>query len=523
MKRWLRFLGPLPIDAEGREGCAWAVPIPGPARSRDCNPKPKRRGTGRMADILIIDDERPVCNMLRECFDRLDHVTDCSLTLEDGLRKAASKAFDVIFLDIYLPDGNGLHAIHKIRRPPSTPEVIVLSGMEDPEAAEFAIKSGAWDYIRKSAPLEKVRSALLHALQYRQQKQWIKPSAPLKREGIVGNSPKMKSCLDLLAVAAESEAGVLIAGETGTGKELFAQAIHENSRRAHKDFVILDCGALPETLVESVLFGHEKGAFTGADKHRPGLIKLADGGTLFLDEVGELPLGVQKAFLRVLQERRFRPVGSDVEMESNFRLVAATNQDLGEMVRAGKFREDLLFRVRSITIQLPSLRERTEDIEELVSHFLLKFCKHRGLEVKSLSPDFLETLAAHSWPGNVRELANAVERAVSMAHEKTTLFAVDLPIEIRVQAARGSVVREAAPTAPPADTAPALRTFPNLRAHLERKERQYLEELMSSAGGDVKQACQISGLSRSRLYERLKKYQISRHPHPFERFSNMVS
>jgi two-component system NtrC family response regulator len=338
----------------------------------------------------------------------------------------------------------------------------------------------------------------------------------LKREGIVGNSPKLKGCLDLLAQVATSDANVLITGETGTGKELFARAIHANSSRAKGSFVVVDCAALPATLVESVLFGHKKGAFTGADQAQDGLVLQADGGTLFLDEVGELPVSVQKAFLRVLQEHQFRPVGGRKEVESRFRLVSATNRNLDEVVRHGGFREDLLFRLRSFTIDLPPLRSRTGDIRELAMYHMGKLCHEYGTEMKGFSPEFFEALASYDWPGNVRELINSLERVLVSARHDPTLFPKHLPAPIRIQIARASVgqsgdtpIEEALPQRDtPAATLPKYRGF--RQSVLDDAEKRYLGDLMVGAHGNIKEACHISGLGRTRLYTLMKKHGISR-------------
>ena len=331
----------------------------------------------------------------------------------------------------------------------------------------------------------------------------------LKRDGIVGSGPRLRDCMDVVAQAANSDANVLIDGETGTGKEIFAWAIHQNSRRAEKNFVVVDCTALPETLVESMLFGHERGAFTGADRSQMGLFKQADGGTLFLDEVGELPLRIQKTFLRILQERKFRPIGGRGEIESDFRLVAATNRSLEDMMEAGTFRGDLLFRLRSFTLSLPALRERPEDIRETAIFHVLRLCEQYGMETKGFSPDFFEALKAHDWPGNVRELVQSLERAVAAARYEPTLFLRHLPTSIRVsvtQAAIGnnSAAKEAGGDLGRGDGEP----FPHLKEHLESIERQYLEQLMKRVNGNVAEACSTSGLSRTRLYVRLKKFGI---------------
>ncbi len=306
-----------------------------------------------MASVLVIDDDPKFCDVLSQLIREMGHHLRWVHTLREGLKEAAQGENDVVFLDVRLPDGNGLEALPRIRQMPGTPEVIIMTGEGDPDGAELAIKSGAWDYLEKPSSLEAMALPFLRALQYREEKKARSPRVALRLEGIAGQSRKMKASFDLVAQAASSDASVLITGETGTGKELFAWAIHQNSRRSGKSFVVVDCAALPETLVESILFGHEKGAFTGADRVREGLIQQADGGTLFLDEVGELPLTVQGAFLRVLQDHRFRPLGGRREVGSDFRVVAATNQNLNTMVDQGLFRKDLLFRLRSLTIELP--------------------------------------------------------------------------------------------------------------------------------------------------------------------------
>ncbi|HPB38825.1 MAG TPA: sigma-54 dependent transcriptional regulator, partial [Syntrophorhabdus sp.] len=329
-----------------------------------------------MADILIIDDDRDVSDMLVEMVTRMSHRPESSFTLKDARQKILANDYDVIFLDVRLPDGNGLDILPLIKDMSSVPEVIIITGHGDSDSAELAMKSGVWDFIQKPCSLSSMRLVLTRAIQYREKKGLAtKPPVLLKKDNIIGNSPSLRACFDLVAQAAQSDINVLITGETGTGKELFARAIHDNSQRADKSFIVVDCAAMPDNLVESTLFGHEKGAFTGADRSREGLIKLAHRGTLFLDEIGELPPLIQKSFLRVLQEHRFRPIGSSGEEQSDFRLIAATNRKLDRMVANGQFRTDLLFRIQALTIELPPLRERKEDIKELTIHYLRKFCE----------------------------------------------------------------------------------------------------------------------------------------------------
>jgi len=467
-----------------------------------------------MANILIIDDDELFCDMLSSMVKRMGHDVVCAHTLARGVEYASRREFDLVFLDVRMPDGNGLDVLPDIQQAPSRPEVIIITGFGDPDGAELAIRNGAWDYIEKPASTKALALPLLRALQYRAEKKKTKePPVALRLDGIVGSSSKMRACIDLVAQAARTDINVLITGETGTGKELFAHAIHNNSSRADKNFVVVDCAALPESLVEDVLFGHVKGAFTGAERSQDGLIKQADGGTLFLDEVGELPLSIQGAFLRVLQERRFRPIGGDQEIASNFRLVAATNRDLDQMVKEGHFRQELLFRLRAFTIELPPLREHLEDLKELVMYHMARICQRYGIGTKGISPEFLDALAAHDWPGNVRELVNTLERAIAAARHEPILFPKHLPTYIRVKAVRASVSKEEAAKKSSLKAATSSVTLPSLRdfreAAVSDAERQYLRDLIALTKGNIREACQISGLSRSRLYALLKKHRLS--------------
>lgn len=466
-----------------------------------------------MAKIFIIDDDRMICDALANAMERMGHEACYELTLKSGIREVFVEQPDVVFLDVQLPDGNGLAALPKIREAPFRPEVIIITGEGDPDGAELAIKSGAWDYIEKPPSIDAMTLPLIRALQYRDEKKGKKPSVSLKRDNIIGNSSKMICCLDLLAQAANSEANVLIVGETGTGKELFANAIHLNSPREEGNFVVVDCASLPETLVESTLFGHEKGAFTGAVKSHDGLVKQADGGTLFLDEVGELPLAVQKSFLRVLEGRRYRPVGGKSEKESDFRLVAATNRNLDRMVKDGKFRQDLLYRLRSVTIDLPVLQNRTDDIKDLAIYFMSKFCERYGVATKGFSPEFIETLMTYSWPGNIRELANTMENLLTTTEDDPILFPKHLPTPIRVEVTRASVGRKEDEDDIQNETVSIqpigpLKDFREIA--ITQAERSYLKSLMAYTDWDIKESCSVSGLSRPRLYALLKKYQIFR-------------
>jgi two-component system NtrC family response regulator len=473
-----------------------------------------------VARILVIDDDENICLTLKHVARRAGHEADYALTLAAGWDTALAGCYDLVFLDVRLSDGNGLELLPRIHSLPGSPEVIIITGFGDSEGAELAIRSGAWDYIEKGDSAKAFALSLSRAIEYRSQKLTAAKSAAvvsLKRDAIIGTSPRLKECLDLVATAASSDATVMITGETGTGKELFARAVHENSRRAAGQFVVVDCAAMPENLIESMLFGHEKGAFTGADQPRDGLVKLADNGTLFLDEVGELPLTLQKAFLRVLQEHKFRPVGSSREQSSNFRVVAATNRNLEKMVEEGSFRQDLLFRLRAFEIFLPPLRERLEDIRELVRSFVDRFCECYGIPPKVVSPEFILALQGLKWPGNVRQLVNTIEQTVVASGTEPLLFPTHLPTEIRIEAACSSLKSEK-PVASDMDQSGTVIAFAVIKPLHEFREsiyndaeRKYLLNLMAQSGHDISEACKVSGLSQSRLYALLKKQHLTVH------------
>ena len=462
-----------------------------------------------MDKILIVDDDVKLCQMLTLRMQRKGYDAFGVYTLTEGLNKANADFFDVIFLDVEMPDGDGLEFLAKFKKTPSSPEVIIITGQGDPDGAEKAIKNGAWGYIEKPYVINEINLHLGRALEYRKEKKRAEiVPVQLKRRNIIGSGNEISHCLDQLAQASVSDISVLISGETGTGKELFARALHENSRQASKNFVVVDCASLPETLIESTLFGHVKGAFTGADKAAEGLVKQADGGTLFLDEVGELPLNTQKSFLRVLQERSYRPVGATEEEFSDFRLVAATNRDLKEMVKAGTFRDDLLFRLQTFSINLPPLRERVEDIKELVTYFVDKFSARYGqTETKGLGPNFLTTLVSYDWPGNIRELSRALEQAFTRAFNSPTLFSYYLPEVIRINQAR-KLVKGKPCSYNQQDTINPAVGLPTWREFKDKCEKEYLTKILLQANGNISSASKMAGLSRTRLYQLLTKYEL---------------
>jgi two-component system NtrC family response regulator len=475
-----------------------------------------------MAQVLLVDDDRAMFSGLKALASagrfRLTHAP----TLQEGLKLNSAFSYDLVLMKDHLPDGAASGAIPGLRDVAGSPELIVYTRAGDPVEAERILKSGCWDYLIDPSPGTALLDLMHNAIRYRREKLVNKGQSRadicklLQNEGMVGSSPALQQCLDLLPKAAHSDANVLITGESGTGKELFATAVHRLSPRAAKKLIVVDCSALPHDLVESILFGHEKGSFTGADKYRDGLVKQADGGTLFLDEVGELPLEVQKKFLRVLQEKVFRPVGGREEISSNFRLVAATNKNLRAMCEEKAFREDLLFRLQTFHIELPPLRLRPNDITELAYYYSERhthFCKSAE---KKFSPDFLMVIKKYAWPGNVRELFHALEYAISTAHDSETIYPMHLPTEIRVQMTRNALNTKRFQEPGPMAAAPAtaqsgpLPLLHDLRERvLEETEQQYLQKLAVITGGDIGQALTISGLSRSRLYTLLQKYGIS--------------
>lgn len=462
-----------------------------------------------MANLLIVDDDKLMCRSLAIVAQQNQHQATCAHTLADALYKSSSQSFDLVFLDVNMPDGNGLECIRRMAATPSMPEIIIITGYGDPHGAEMAITSGAWDYLEKGATLSEITMSLHRALQYREQKragQTIPDAGAFLQEGIIGTSSRLKDCLAMVAQAATSDASLLITGETGTGKELIARAVHRISPRRAQKFVVVDCASLPDNLIEGILFGHEKGAFTSADHAREGLVHQADGGTLFLDEVGEMLPSLQKVFLRVLQEHRYRPLGSSREYTSNFRLVAATNRNLNQMVQEGSFRADLLFRLSTFMIDLPSLQERPEDIPLLAQHHADQICRHYGFAAKEFSPEFLQMLSTYTWPGNVRELVNTLERTIAVARTEPVLFPKHLPTQIRVDVTRRSIYKHQVQVTSPLSTLPNLQAYRDTVCH--KAEQQYLQNLMHMTDHNIPVACKVSGLSTSRFYALLKKHGL---------------
>lgn len=480
-----------------------------------------------MFRILIIDDDPNISNIISQLAEDSGYEPSTASNLTDGLMILQSKSFDLVFLDVRLPDGSGLHALPRIRSSKGQPDVIIITGAGDPDGAELAIQNGAWDYIEKGSSLKQITFSMERALKFRERnKEWSE--RVIKRKSLIGDSPALHSVLENLSVAATGDASVLITGETGTGKEVVARTVHENSNRAEGPFVVLDCASIPENLVEGELFGHIKGSFTGATTSQKGVIEQADGGTLFLDEVGELPLPTQSAFLRVLQEKRYRPIGSTSEKTSNFRLVAATNRNLEKMCEEGTFRTDLYYRLKSCSMEIPPLRNRLEDVPALAEFHTERLCAKYSTSTKTLSKELIATLMHYEWPGNVRELVQTLERTIMRAKGEPTLYPEHLPIDIRARAA-GKMLRSAEEKTPfiekddssilepvPAEALSSLLSgeFPSFKVFrttcIAQIEKVYLENLIRQANGSIKEACKLSGLSRTRLYVLMKEHNISK-------------
>jgi two-component system NtrC family response regulator len=475
-----------------------------------------------MANILIIDDDQDFSRAFQRIIERMGHPCRIAQNIRDAFAQLKSMNCDLIFLDVNLPDGNGLAHIKQFQSFPSLPEVVILTGDGDSDGATLAIANGAWDYVGKPISLNNITLILQRTIAYRASKEQIRGPRKVKRSLIIGESPVIMGCLEVMGKAAVSRSNVIITGETGTGKELFARGIHENSDTPGK-LVVIDCTNLSTHLAESTLFGHTKGSFTSAHEARDGLFKLANNGTVFLDEIGELSLDLQKSLLRVLQERKFRPIGSEKEVSSNFRVIAATNRDLRLMVEQGLFRNDLYYRLNGHQIEIPPLRARKEDILLLAEYYTEKFCRESSITPKTLTPEFLNALHAYNWPGNVREFVNTIAVAIDNCQDEPSLYSHHLPVDVRIGIAKNSFRHHPDKEQPtllepgrhhgaiplpfsPGEDLPPLREVREIV--VGQLENAYMRQLLELCGNDVPTACERSGLSRARLYELLKKHSI---------------
>ena len=461
-----------------------------------------------MQRILIVDDEPDMTETCRRVLVAAGYQCLATNDAREAFRLLRAERPDLLLTDLRMPEVDGMEMLRLAHEIDPQMPVILLTAHATLESAVAAVKAGAFDYLAKPFSIDQLTVAVERALTRRRlELENLHLREQLRGifgfENIIGRSTALQQVLELVRKAARSDANILVLGESGTGKELVARAIHANSPRAAEPFVPVDCASLPENLLESELFGHEKGAFTGATAAKPGLIKTAHRGTLFLDELGELPLSLQVKFLRGLQERQIRRVGGTRQIDVDIRVVCATNRDLRALVTAGEFREDLYYRLAVIDIVLPPLRERQGDIELLATSFLAKFARRGAATPRGFEPEAMVALEMYSWPGNVRELQNVIERACALAEGEMITLA-DLPPHLRtVPSPTGPP-----PSASPGDVASKLTLKEARERWIRELESAYVAELLRREGGNVSQAARKAGVDRKTLHRLLNKHSI---------------
>jgi two-component system response regulator PilR (NtrC family) len=463
-----------------------------------------------MPNILICDDERSICEMLDITLRREGHKVETVNSGEAAKRKLESALFDVVITDIKMPNIDGIEVLRYAHQVSPDSAVILITAVDDYEAAVEAVKAGgATDYIRKSPGLvDEIKIAIRRALE---KVSLSRQNFALKRDAagrnsldnIVGISPAMEKLKQTIRTVASTQSTVLIYGESGTGKELVARAVHSCSPRSTEAFVSINCGAFPETLLESELFGYVKGAFTGANQNKRGLFEVSDGGTIFLDEIGEMDLTMQVKLLRVLQERSVRPVGGTDEIAIDVRVIAATNRDLERQVAENTFREDLYYRLSVIPVTVPPLRNRREDLPMLVNHFIKKYVPAAGKSIAHINPSSLSALANYDWPGNVRQLENTIERAVAL--ETGEELHVELPVERpRARAAAAGVGGEGLSIASGA----VLPEGMDMEKYVAEIERTLLKSALAQSNGVQARAADVLKISYRSFRHLMKKYEL---------------
>jgi two-component system, NtrC family, response regulator GlrR len=457
--------------------------------------------------ILVVDDNPNLLELIRMRLESADYDVTATGDEAEAVKAIKEKLFDLCIVDLMLANGDGLALMDEFRGIHPDVPTIILTAHGSIESAVEAMRRGAYSYLTKPFEPADLLLQIDRALENRKLNFEIKRLKDIINErfdfaNIIARSGKMRAVLDVVGRIAKLDSTVHIHGESGTGKELIAKAIHLASDRKDKPFVALNCAALPETLLESELFGHEKGAFTGAVKSTRGLFTQAHGGTLFLDEIGDMPRATQSKLLRVLQERQFYPVGSEVPVEVDVRVIVATNKDLEEQVRKGEFRDDLFYRIHVIPVFLPPLRERKDDIVPLVEHFLKKYSEHMKKEVNGLTPEALRKLMLHDWPGNVRELENTIEYAVAMTQSDTVTEDYML---------QGKSLSSERPSSYATEAAEEPNGLKPLKDARDAFERDYLIQVLSMTEGNVSQAAKLAGKYRADFYDLLKKHDLNAH------------
>jgi two-component system, NtrC family, response regulator PilR len=459
------------------------------------------------AHILVVDDEKSLCELLEITFRKEGHRIEVANSVDTAKRKLESALYDVIISDIRMPGGTGLDLLKFTKEVAPDSFFILMTALPDLDTAVDALNSGADRFVIKDHNyVDQLRRAVSEVSE---SLKWKKEAGYLRRElrrltgldNIIGQSPKMKAIFDLIQTIAPQSSRVLITGESGTGKELVARAIHENSARSTTPFVTINCGAFPESLLESELFGYMKGAFTGANENRRGLFQAAHGGTLFMDEIGNMNLAMQVKLYRVLQEGKVRPLGSNEEQDVDVRVIAATNRDLEKAIASGEFREDLFYRLAVIPLHLPSLRERREDIPLLARHFLESFRKSMEKPVQGISPQAMSRLESYDWPGNVRELENTIERAV----------ALESGLEIGTSVLPDRVAGVATPSLNGKAHSDALTIPPegiNFEQVVAETEKRYLQAALDKSNGVRTQAAELLKISYRSFRHFAKKHSL---------------
>jgi two-component system, NtrC family, response regulator PilR len=439
------------------------------------------------ARLLIIDDEGSILDFLSLLFQQEGYDVNTARTVEEARKCLGDTTYDLVLCDVMMPDGNGLDLLREIKSGEADPAVIMMTAYTSTKSAIEAMKLGAADYISKPFDVEELKIVAQKALE---RAELADENVYLRRElaqkytfnNIIGKSSRMQAIFSLIERIARTSSTALIHGESGTGKELIARAIHFASPRAARRFLSINCGALPENLLESELFGHERGAFTGAVRDKKGLFQEADRGTLFLDEIGEMTPTMQVKLLRALQEKVIRKVGGNEEEAVDVRIIAATNQDLEHLLTTGDFREDLFYRINVLPIHLPPLRQRREDIPLLVDFFLQKYCKQMELPPRQISVEAMQMLESYDWPGNVRELENLIERALALSHAETVTTR-DLPVHLLTHRKVSS------------DLIELPEEGIDLEKHLEGIRIQLMQQALDRTGGVQTQAAELLGMS----------------------------